>query len=47
VLFLPYEVALRKAYIILGGKTEGKRPFGRTTRRWEGNNIKMFRKYRE
>jgi hypothetical protein len=28
------------AYRVLVGKSEGKRPFGRSKRRWE-NNIKM------
>ena len=30
----------RNAYRVLVGKPEGKRPLGRTRRRWEGN-IKM------
>jgi hypothetical protein len=30
----------RNAYRILVGKPEGKRPLGRTSRRWE-NNIRM------
>jgi hypothetical protein len=30
----------KKAYVILLGKPEGKRPLGRPRRRWEGN-IKM------
>jgi len=35
----------RGAYRILVGKPEGKRPFGRTRRRWE-NNIKcIFKKW--
>jgi len=28
-------------YRVLMGKPEGKRPFGRPRRRWEGSNIKM------
>jgi hypothetical protein len=35
-----YKGDIRSAFIILVGKPEGKRPFGRLTRRWE-DNIKM------
>jgi len=28
----------RGVYIVLMGKTEGKRPLGRSRSRWEGNN---------
>jgi hypothetical protein len=31
---------MRTAYIVLVGKTEGKRPLGRPRRRWE-DNIRM------
>jgi hypothetical protein len=31
---------MRNAYNILDGKSEGRKPFGRPTRRWE-DNIKM------
>jgi hypothetical protein len=31
---------MRNAYSILVGKSEGKRPLGRSKRRWE-NNIRM------
>jgi hypothetical protein len=31
----------RNAYMILVGKTEGKRPLGRPRRRWE-DNIRMY-----
>jgi hypothetical protein len=34
---------MRNAYNILVGKTEGKRPLGRTRRRWENNIRKAFR----
>jgi len=35
----------RRVYRILVGKPEGKRPLGRTRRRWE-DNIKMGQKAR-
>jgi hypothetical protein len=35
--------AKRKAYRILVGKTEGKRPLGRTRRRWEDNTQENLR----
>jgi hypothetical protein len=34
---------IRHEYNILIGKPEGKRPFGRTTRRWKGNIKRLFR----
>jgi hypothetical protein len=33
-------IEMRNAYKVLVGKPEGKRPLGRTVRRWE-DNIKM------
>jgi hypothetical protein len=35
---------MRDAYRVLVGKYEGKRPLGRSGRRWEGNNKMGFQK---
>jgi hypothetical protein len=41
--YVPLMGEMRKAYKILLGKHEGKRPLGRPRRRWE-DNIKMGRR---